>query len=111
MFQRAIAGDDIGFALAASAAAAEERRIDACRFHRFENALVRMHLDGLFRFLQHGAERLAGRRRQEALGMQVLFGPAQLPRLGQHAIDHAFGAADIEMGAKGLGLQHARRRE
>ena len=42
MFQRAIAGDDAGFALAAGSAAAEEGRINARRFNRFENALVRV---------------------------------------------------------------------
>ncbi len=48
MFERSITGDDIGFALAAGPATAEERRIDACRFHRFKNAFMRVDFDGLF---------------------------------------------------------------
>ena len=66
-----------------------------------------MNFNGLFRFFQYGAEGFAWRWRQEAFGMEVLFGPAQLPRLGQNAIDHARRAADIEMGAERSGCSRS----
>src|SRR6185295_18699405 len=106
MLQRAIAGNDAGFALAAGPATAEERCVDARRFHRFKDALVRLDFNGLFRFFQHGAVWFSGRWCKEAFGMEILFGPAELACFRQNTIDHALGTADVEMGAKGLSIEN-----
>ena len=72
--ERAVAGDDVGLALAADAAAAEIGRIDAGRLDRLEQALLLADADLLAADGERHVEGQAGLRRGEMLEMHGLVG-------------------------------------
>ncbi len=102
MVQRAVAGQHRRLALAAGAAAAHRRRVDARGLDGLQHALMRADPDAEAGAREAHRVGLADRGRDETLDMQGLLGPAEAARRRQHPFDHGGGAADREMRAQRL---------
>jgi hypothetical protein len=99
-----------GFALSAGTAPAQIGRIHARAFHRFEQAFILAHLDHFVGHGQFDFKRFARLRRKEFLVMHSLIRPAEFFRRRAHPIDHALGAANIDMCADGLTVEQGLKR-
>ena len=84
-----VTAQHLGFALPASPAPAQVRRIDTGRFHGFEQGLRRADGNGLSRGRQIDGEGLSGAGGQKLLVVEGVGGPSHLCRGGQNPSDHA----------------------
>src|SRR6266540_1409287 len=92
----AVMRDDVGFALAADAAAAEIGRIDASGLDRLEQALLLVDTDRPAADGQRHVERRSGLGSGKMLEMDGLRRPAKACCAVAHPADHAGRTADVE---------------